>query len=200
MPKLGWFGMFLVAAADTSFISLPELSDLLVVTGAAHQPGRAWTFVLASALGSVLGCLAIYEIGRRGGERVAIRYVSPQRLQWAMEAAAIADGRATSQRDSRLLQGGRISLSGFSQQAKEGVLKELNLILKADVQGSLEAIVGALTQLPQKEVQLRLLLSAPGEITETDIDLAAASNAVIIGFNTTLASGARQAASVGRVR
>ncbi|MEG4799957.1 translation initiation factor IF-2 [Microcoleus sp. ARI1-B5] len=110
------------------------------------------------------------------------------------EAAAIASGRATSQRDSRLLQGGRISLSGFSQQAKEGVLKELNLILKADVQGSLEAIVGALTQLPQKEVQLRLLLSAPGEITETDIDLAAASNAVIVGFNTTLATGARQAA------
>ncbi|MEG4571767.1 translation initiation factor IF-2 [Microcoleus sp. N3A4] len=110
------------------------------------------------------------------------------------EAAAIASGRATFQRDSRLLQGGRISLSGFSQQAKEGVLKELNLILKADVQGSLEAIVGALTQLPQKEVQLRLLLSAPGEITETDIDLAAASNAVIIGFNTTLATGARQAA------
>jgi translation initiation factor IF-2 len=110
------------------------------------------------------------------------------------EAAAIASGRATSQRDSRLLQGGRISLSGFSQQAKEGVLKELNLILKADVQGSLEAIVGALTQLPQKEVQLRLLLSAPGEVTETDIDLAAASNGVIIGFNTTLATGARQAA------
>jgi translation initiation factor IF-2 len=110
------------------------------------------------------------------------------------EAAAIASGRADDQRNSRLLQGGRISLSGFSQQAKEGVLKELNLILKADVQGSLEAIVGALTQLPQKEVQLRLLLSAPGEVTETDIDLASASNAVIIGFNTTLATGARQAA------
>lgn len=110
------------------------------------------------------------------------------------EAAAIASGRADDQRTSRLLQGGRISLSGFSQQAKEGVLKELNLILKADVQGSLEAIVGALTQLPQKEVQLRLLLSAPGEVTETDIDLAAASNGVIIGFNTTLATGARQAA------
>ncbi len=110
------------------------------------------------------------------------------------EAAAIASGRADDQRSSRLLQGGRISLSGFSQQAKEGVLKELNLILKADVQGSLEAIVGSLTQLPQKEVQLRLLLSAPGEVTETDIDLAAASNAVIIGFNTTLATGARQAA------
>ncbi|OCQ94359.1 translation initiation factor IF-2 [Oscillatoriales cyanobacterium USR001] len=109
------------------------------------------------------------------------------------EAAAIAGVRVNRARESRLLQG-RISLSGFSQQAKEGELKELNLILKGDVQGSVEAIVGALRQLPQKEVQLRLLLAAPGEITETDIDLAAASSAVIIGFNTTLASGARQAA------
>ena len=109
------------------------------------------------------------------------------------EAAGIAGARVDRARESRLLQG-RISLSGFSQQAKEGELKELNLILKGDVQGSVEAIVGALRQLPQKEVQLRLLLAAPGEITETDIDLAAASAAVIIGFNTTLASGARQAA------
>jgi translation initiation factor IF-2 len=109
------------------------------------------------------------------------------------EAAGIAGARVDRARESRLLQG-RISLSGFSQQAKEGELKELNLILKGDVQGSVEAIVGALRQLPQKEVQLRLLLAAPGEITETDIDLAAASAAVIIGFNTTLATGARQAA------
>ena len=109
------------------------------------------------------------------------------------EAGAIAGARVDRARESRLLQG-RISLSGFSQQAKEGELKELNLILKGDVQGSVEAIVGALRQLPQKEVQLRLLLAAPGEITETDIDLAAASSAVIIGFNTTLASGTRQAA------
>lgn len=109
------------------------------------------------------------------------------------DASAIANNRADVARAARLLQG-RISLSGFSQQAKDGELKELNLILKADVQGSVEAIVGALRQLPQKEVQLRLLLAAPGEVTETDIDLAAASNAVILGFNTTFASGARQAA------
>jgi translation initiation factor IF-2 len=109
------------------------------------------------------------------------------------EARAIAGGRADKQRLSRLMQG-RATLTTLSAQAQEGELKELNLILKADVQGSLEAIVGALKQLPQNEVQIRLLLAAPGEVTETDIDLAAASNAVIIGFNTTLASGARQAA------
>jgi translation initiation factor IF-2 len=113
------------------------------------------------------------------------------------EARSIADQRAEQQRQSRLQQSmasRRVTLSTLSAQAQEGELKELNLILKADVQGSVEAILGALQQLPQNEVQVRVLLAAPGEISETDGDLASASNAVIIGFNTTLASGARRAA------
>ncbi|PSB09198.1 translation initiation factor IF-2 [Pleurocapsa sp. CCALA 161] len=113
------------------------------------------------------------------------------------EARAIADQRAIAQRDNRLLQSlssRRISLSSISAQAQEGELKELNLIIKADVQGSVEAILGSLQQLPQNEVQIRTLMASPGEVTETDVDLAAASGAVIIGFNTTLAAGARQAA------
>lgn len=109
------------------------------------------------------------------------------------EASALATSRADAKRQTRLTKG-RISLSEFSARAQEGELKELNLILKSDVQGSVEAIVNALKKLPQKEVQLQLLLAAPGEITETDIDLAAASDAVLLGFNTTLAHGARQAA------
>ncbi len=113
------------------------------------------------------------------------------------EARALASERTDQQRQSRLQQAmssRRVSLSALSDQAREGELKELNLLLKADVQGSVEAILGALEQLPQKEVQVRVLLAAPGEVTETDVDLASASNAVIVGFNTTLASGARQAA------
>jgi translation initiation factor IF-2 len=113
------------------------------------------------------------------------------------EARAIASARSDAQRLSRLQQAmssRRVSLTTLSDQAREGELKELNLILKADVQGSLEAILGALAQLPQNEVQVRVLYSAPGEISETDVDLAAASNAVVIGFSTTLATGARQAA------
>ncbi len=113
------------------------------------------------------------------------------------EARVVADARAEKQRDTRLQQAmssRRISLSTLSAQAQEGELKELNLILKADVQGSVEAILGSLQQLPQQEVQIRVLLAAPGEVTETDVDLAAASGAVIIGFNTNLASGSRQAA------
>jgi translation initiation factor IF-2 len=113
------------------------------------------------------------------------------------EARALAEKRAVEQRDSRLqqsLSSRRVSLSSISAQAQEGELKELNLIVKADVQGSVEAILGSLQQLPQNEVQIRVLLAAPGEVTETDVDLAAASGAVVIGFNTTLASGSRQAA------
>jgi translation initiation factor IF-2 len=113
------------------------------------------------------------------------------------EARSTADQRTDQQRQSRLQQAmasRRVSLSTLSAQAQEGELKELNLVLKGDVQGSVEAILASLQQLPQKEVQVRVLLAAPGEITETDVDLAAASNAVIIGFNTTFASGARKAA------
>jgi translation initiation factor IF-2 len=112
-------------------------------------------------------------------------------------ARSVVGERANEARATRLAQqmaSRRVSLASMSGQASEGELKELNLILKADVQGSVEAILGSLEQLPQGEVQVRVLLSAPGEITETDVDLAAASGAVIVGFNTSMAPGARRAA------
>ncbi|MFM7239676.1 MAG: translation initiation factor IF-2, partial [Cyanobium sp.] len=111
-------------------------------------------------------------------------------------ARAVVGDRASEARATRLAQqmaSRRVSLASMSGQASEGELKELNLILKADVQGSVEAILGSLEQLPQGEVQVRVLLSAPGEITETDVDLAAASGAVIVGFNTSMAPGAKRA-------
>ena len=112
-------------------------------------------------------------------------------------ARAVVGDRASDARATRLAQqmaSRRVSLTAMSGQANDGDLKELNLILKADVQGSVEAILGSLEQLPKDEVQVRVLLSAPGEITETDVDLAAASGAVIVGFNTSMASGAKKAA------
>ena len=117
-------------------------------------------------------------------------------------ARAVVGDRASDARATRLAQqmaSRRVSLTAMSGQANEGELKELNLILKADVQGSVEAILGSLEQLPKDEVQVRVLLSAPGEITETDVDLAAASGAVIIGFNTSMASGAKKAADANGV-
>ena len=112
-------------------------------------------------------------------------------------ARSVVGDRASEARATRLAQqmaSRRVSLASMSGQASDGELKELNLILKADVQGSVEAILGSLERLPQGEVQVRVLLSAPGEITETDVDLAAASGAVIVGFNTSMAPGAKRAA------
>src|SRR6187455_2183759 len=72
--------MLLVAVADTSFVPLPELSDLLIVTGAARHPGSAWEYVLATAVGSVIGCQIAYEVACRGGEKLATRFISRSKL------------------------------------------------------------------------------------------------------------------------
>jgi translation initiation factor IF-2 len=75
------------------------------------------------------------------------------------------------------------SLTDLLIQARQGELPALNLIIKADVQGSLEAIVDALDKLPQSEVRIDVIHRGVGGITENDVALAAASSAVIIGFN-----------------
>lgn len=76
----------------------------------------------------------------------------------------------------------KITLEQLYQKIKEGV-KELNVIVKGDVQGSIEALTEALKKLSMTEIQLKLIHSSTGAITETDVMLASASNAVIIGFN-----------------
>jgi translation initiation factor IF-2 len=86
------------------------------------------------------------------------------------------------------------TLDEMFAQVKEGKAKELKLVLKADVQGSLEAIKGALAKIPQEEVGLQVIHDAVGDITESDLTLAAASSAVVIGFNTKMDAPAKRAA------
>jgi translation initiation factor IF-2 len=86
------------------------------------------------------------------------------------------------------------TLDEMFAQVKEGRAKELKLVLKADVQGSLEAIKGALAKVPQQEVGLQVIHDGVGDITESDLTLAAASGAVVIGFNTKMEAPARRAA------
>ncbi len=88
----------------------------------------------------------------------------------------------------------RISLEDLYSQIKEGKIKELNIILKADVQGSLEAIKDSLEKLPTDEVKLRIIHSAVGLINTSDVILAAASNAIIIGFNVDVELQAKEEA------
>lgn len=76
---------------------------------------------------------------------------------------------------------------------------KINLIIKTDIQGSVEALVNNIYKLSHPKVQIRILYSSPGEITETDIDFAETSKSIILAFNTTLASGARKAAKIANV-
>ncbi|MBI4255668.1 MAG: translation initiation factor IF-2 [Candidatus Rokubacteria bacterium] len=77
----------------------------------------------------------------------------------------------------------RITLEGLQKQIQSGEVKELRLILKADVQGSVEALVEALERLSTEEVKLKVIHSSVGAINESDVMLASASNAIVLGFN-----------------
>ena len=94
-----------------------------------------------------------------------------------------ADKRKEKARDEYLHSMHKVSLEDLYSQIKEGKVKELNLIIKADVQGSVEAIKQSLEKLSADEVKVRVIHAAVGAVTETDVTLAAASNAIIIGFN-----------------
>ena len=73
VPMLGAPGMFIVAFLDSSFLSFPEINDILLVTSSHIHPGRAWLYALTTTLGSVAGCLVMWELGRRGGEAFLAR-------------------------------------------------------------------------------------------------------------------------------
>ncbi|MBA2756102.1 MAG: translation initiation factor IF-2 [Chloroflexi bacterium] len=89
---------------------------------------------------------------------------------------------------------GRATLEDLYRQIQAGQAKELRIILKSDVSGSLGAITHALEQLEQDEVRLNILHEAAGDITDNDIMLATASNAIVVGFNTQVTDTARRAA------
>jgi translation initiation factor IF-2 len=89
-----------------------------------------------------------------------------------------------------------VNLNNLFEQINAGKVKELNVILKVDVQGSLEPIKSSLGQLSTDKVQLRVIRSSSGNITESDVMLAAASQGLIIGFNVGVETGARRLADI----
>ncbi|NLW12679.1 MAG: translation initiation factor IF-2 [Clostridiaceae bacterium] len=101
-------------------------------------------------------------------------------------ARSLADKRRSQQRESQLKASSRMSLDTLFSQMAAGEVKDLNLIVKADVQGSVEAVKQSLEKLNEsedKEVRVRIIHGAVGAITEYDIRLAEVSNAIVIGFN-----------------
>lgn len=93
----------------------------------------------------------------------------------------------------------KVTLDDFFKQMKEGSIKELNLIIKGDVQGSVEALIQALQRLSTDEVKVNVIHSGVGAVNESDVMLAAASNAIIIGFNVRPDAKARKYAEEEKI-
>src|SRR5882724_2930622 len=114
------------------------------------------------------------------------------------KARQVAEYRHSKQRETELVKSSKVSLEELYDQIKTGDVKELRVVLKADVQGSVEALTEALSRMSTDEVKLRVIHGSVGGITESDILLAAASNAIVIGFNVRPESkGAALAAKEG---
>jgi translation initiation factor IF-2 len=98
-------------------------------------------------------------------------------------AKQISQHRQLRQRENELIKTSKLTLENLFDSIKEGAAKELNIVLKADVQGSLEAIADAVHKLDTEEIKINIIHSSTGAISETDIMLASASEALVIGFN-----------------
>jgi translation initiation factor IF-2 len=99
------------------------------------------------------------------------------------KARQVAEYRLGKRREGELQKTSRVSLEDLSQRMAAGEVKELKVVVKADVQGSVEALSASLERLSTDEVKLQVIHSSAGAISETDITLASASNALVVGFN-----------------
>ncbi|WP_335870757.1 translation initiation factor IF-2 [Bacillus sp. 2205SS5-2] len=110
------------------------------------------------------------------------------------KARQIGETRAQQALQAQRSEKSRVTLDTLFEQMKQGEMKELNVVLKADVQGSLEAVAAALHKIDVEGVNIKVIHTAVGAINESDITLAAASNAVVIGFNVRPDVNAKRAA------
>lgn len=109
-------------------------------------------------------------------------------------ARAVGEARATTAIQAQRSETQRVTLDNLFEQMSQGDVKELNLIVKADVQGTVEAMAASLMKIDVEGVNVKIIHTGAGAITESDISLAAASNAIVIGFNVRPDVNAKRAA------
>ncbi|MEK4030154.1 translation initiation factor IF-2 [Pseudobacillus sp. FSL P4-0506] len=114
-------------------------------------------------------------------------------------ARQIGEARAQEALQAQRSEKSRVSLDNLFEHMKQGEMKDLNIVLKADVQGSLEAVAAALQKLEVEGVNVKIIHTGVGAITESDIILASASNAIVIGFNVRPDVNAKRAAETEEV-
>ena len=135
--------------------------------------------------------MPVEVLGIDGVPEAGDPFVVVQDEQTARQVASLQQEK---QRERDLSRSSRVSLDDLFQRIQEGEVKELNLVVKADVHGSAEAVRASLEKLSTDEVKVNIIHQAVGAVSESDVLLAAASNAVIIGFNVRPEPNARRAA------
>ena len=115
------------------------------------------------------------------------------------QAKDLATQRLQKQREVELAKTSKVTLEDFYKKMQKGVVKDLNLILKADVQGSIEALTEALKRLSTEAVQVNILHTSVGAIHESDCMLASASDAIILGFNVKIEPNAQALAEQEKI-
>jgi len=115
------------------------------------------------------------------------------------KARKVAEYRARKQREAEVAREAKMSLEKLFEKLKEGEIKELKVVLKADVQGTLEALMDSLRKLSTDEVRVNVIRSGIGAISESDIMLASASDAIVIGFNVRPTAQAKKLAEQEKV-
>jgi len=114
-------------------------------------------------------------------------------------ARSVAEKRLAKKRLEEMQQSQKVSLDDLFKQIQEGTLKDLNIVIKADVQGSTEALRQSLLKLSNNEVRVNIIHAGVGAISESDVMLASAANALIIGFNVRPDANARKAAEAEKI-
>ncbi len=122
-----------------------------------------------------VGVLGLSGVPNAGDELVA--------LGDDKRARQVSEHRIQKERSRNLAKTSRLSLEKLFEKIEKGEVKDLNIIIKADVHGSIEALCDSLVKLSNDEVSINVIHSAPGTITESDVSLATVSDAIIIGFN-----------------
>ena len=115
------------------------------------------------------------------------------------QAKQVAGHRQLKLREAELSRATKVTLDNLFERIKEGETKELKIVLKADVQGSLEAITDSLNNLSTEEIKVNIIHSAAGAVTETDVMLASASDAITIGFSVRASQKAQELAEAEKV-
>ncbi len=157
------------------------------VRAMANENGRKLKSAEPSAPAEILGMSSVPEAGDHF-------YVMDER-----KAREIAEMRAVRAKEAERSKVQKITLDNIFEKIKEGEMKELDIIIKADVQGSVEALQQSLESIKSEKVRIFVVHSAVGAISESDVMLASASNALIIGFNVRPDANARKIAEQEKV-